>query len=246
MTEYGLNRWQRIRLALALSMGGVLAACGGGNDNAAPSLTFQGVAEEGPPMVNATVTVVCGNGAANSTTTSATGAFKITLPASGDCIVEATSQTGDVTLVSIESTNSAILNVTPITQMVAQYAAGRCNIGAPTSAKGAAQQIVDAFRANAAFRSALGTAGFVNDTQNRVFAFIQSTYKLNIYAVLGLNTAYGADADTDVLLLQAFNLFDKTGQPTLSTLSGMYTLGSRAGGCGSSGTGGTGGAGTVG
>ena len=243
MTKYRFDLLQQVRLVLALSVGGVLAACGGGNDQPPPSLTFQGVAEEGPPMVDGSVLVSCGNGAASATRTTAGGAFKVTVPATGDCIVEVTSLSGDVSLVSIESTNSATLNVTPITQMVAEFAAGRCNVGAPTSVLGAAQQIVDAFRANAAFRSALGNQAFVSDTQNQVFSFIQSKYKLNIYAVLGLNTAYGAESDTDVLLLQAFGLFDKTGSPTLPTLNTMYSLGAKEGNCGSSipsgGTGGT-------
>jgi hypothetical protein len=254
MTKYGFDRWQRVRLALALSLGAVLAACGGGGGDSGggggdkgggDTLTFQGVAEEGPPIVNGLVTIGCGNGASTTTTTGAGGAFKVTVPAKGDCIAEVVSQTGDVSLVSIESVNSSVLNITPVTTMVAEFAAGRCGVGAPKSTLGAPQQILDAFRANANFRNALGNPAFVTDTQNQVFSFVQTKYKLNIYAVLGLNTVYSADADTDILILQAFGAFDKSGAPTLATLNTMYTLGVRAGGCSASGTGGTGGAGTV-
>lgn len=117
--------WRRLGATLAVAATGLwLSACGGGGDAApgAPS-TLQGTAAVGQPIVGGSVSVRCAGGGALTSTTDASGAWRVTL--SGQtfpCAVQVSggtvggaAQSG--TFHSVAFTVGTV-NITPLTDLV--------------------------------------------------------------------------------------------------------------------------------
>lgn len=121
-----------IKLLLVMLASLIVVACGGGGGSSpAASTTLSGTAAVGAPIVGATVTVKCaaGTSLSNIPSTSATGAWSVTL--SGQtlpCAVQVSGGTirGAANTITYQSIANAygIVNVTPLTDLLVANLAG--------------------------------------------------------------------------------------------------------------------------
>lgn len=158
-SQYPTGRIAALLVAL------VLASCGGRDDpSSGPSLG--GVAATGAPMGAAAITVTCASGPPIATTTSATGAWSVSLPegTAVPCLVKAVGGTPPVTLFSIAAATGNV-NVTPLTHLVVAAAAGadpEAWAGSPPGglAAGLGQLSANMAAAKAALVQSLADAGY--------------------------------------------------------------------------------------
>lgn len=130
-------------IALATSLF-LLAACGGGGDStsstAAPasptapsSLTIAGTAATGAAIANTPIEVECANGATASATSAANGDFTLQVPNGvAPCLLGLEVQGGE--LLSIFAGQERA-NITPLTQLLVAYFAGRAGLPANFTAE---------------------------------------------------------------------------------------------------------------
>jgi hypothetical protein len=120
--------------AVSMALAAMVTACGGGNGSSGSNaITLSGTAATGAPMVGAKVVITDANNKevqnCNNTaicTVADDGQFKVTLQtdAKAPFVLRATPTSGGLTQVSMTtSTESAIVNITPISTMVAAWAA---------------------------------------------------------------------------------------------------------------------------
>lgn len=105
-----------------------LAACGGGGSSVPSTLSLSGTAASGAALAGATVDVKCASGS-SSATTNTDGSYSLTVSGGAlPCMVRATSSdqaTVYHALVdSSAGTTSAVVNVTPITELIMAQAVG--------------------------------------------------------------------------------------------------------------------------
>jgi 5'-nucleotidase len=91
----------------------LVVACGGGNDF---STVVSGVAATGTPMANAAVSVKCSDARAYSTSTDATGFYRVGLHSNLPCLVEVQSSSEVLHSIVTGSNDSVTANVTPLTE----------------------------------------------------------------------------------------------------------------------------------
>lgn len=129
------------QLASVTVVAAVLAACGG---DVSESISTGGTAAVGAPLAGATVSLLCNNGGAPVTgTTSATGKYTASLPATGceapylfKAVGPDASSTPAATITLYGFADAATnINVTPLTDMAARFATG----GDPATAFAAVQ-----------------------------------------------------------------------------------------------------------
>jgi hypothetical protein len=119
------------RLALAASLCVALAACGGGGSNSGtnsptdtnPSVTTNGTAAVGAPIVGGTVSFKCASGATASATTAADGTYSVALKSADyPCVAQvAGGQANGAALASALHSVAAspgTTNVTPLTDLI--------------------------------------------------------------------------------------------------------------------------------
>ncbi len=145
-----------------------LAACGDDDDPVAASpvtATVSGTAAVGAPLASAAVTVQCATGTAVNTTTTAAGAYTVSLTGQAlPCLVTVTSGTPPVTLRSMAQASGTV-NVTPLTDLIVTAAAGTSSTAWFEANKGTLGTSLAALAAKlpdakAAIRASLTAAGY--------------------------------------------------------------------------------------
>ncbi|HEX3140150.1 MAG TPA: hypothetical protein VHQ87_08855 [Rhizobacter sp.] len=124
-------------LAAALTAAGILAACGGGGDTAAPaapnqpsnpaSITLTGVVAKGAALAGASVEAKCAAGVGTATTTT-TGSYSITITSGAlPCVLEAVALPADggMVLHSVATTGAPTANITPLTELLVAQLTGQ-------------------------------------------------------------------------------------------------------------------------
>ncbi|MFM0498640.1 hypothetical protein [Paraburkholderia caledonica] len=112
------------KLALGAFMCATLVACGGGSSSGTsiPSVTTNGTAAVGAPIVGGTVSFKCASGATPSATTAADGTYSVTLKSADyPCVAQvAGGQANGAALASLHSVAAApgTTNVTPLTDLI--------------------------------------------------------------------------------------------------------------------------------
>ena len=190
-----LRMRKRILMALtATATAVIVAACGGGGSSSVPTTTISGSVVKGP-VNNATVTVKsAANGAVlGSTTTSATGAYTLSVPFTGDVVVEVSggSYLDEATNVStaLATPMRVVVNanggnvtgvVTPLTTLAYTYAFGITGTPSTTAYNTVAANLATQFQLTgvnlATTVPAIG--GTVND-YGRVLAGISTYLQIN-------------------------------------------------------------------
>jgi hypothetical protein len=231
--------------AVALATG-LLAACGGGNDSgSAPSGTVNGTAAVGAAMANASITLSCKSGA-SSTTANSSGAYSSTFAFDGPCVITATN--GTATVHSFAS-GAGTYNVTPLTELLLSYLAGRLG----TTLSG----LLSGITTNTTYQSALTNNTVIANAETSVAQLIKTQYGVTLSTNSFLTVSFTpgqAGADSDLDTLQAAGAIQSNGQPASGLSSAAVSAGassplgsgSSGGSTGSGATGGTGGTGTTG
>ena len=126
-TINGLNILNRLCLPAVIAAMGLLSGCGSSNSDsgsAAPSVALGGIAAVGAPIAGGTITVKCAAGSAlPTTTTSATGAWQVTITGQTlPCAVQVSGGTINAVLNTVDyhsfATSAGTLNISPITDLV--------------------------------------------------------------------------------------------------------------------------------
>lgn len=200
-------------LALALS------ACGGGGGGGAPTpVSMGGTAAFGKPFANATITVTCSVGSA-STTTDVNGLYNLVAFVQTPCVLTATD--GKVSLHSLTS-SGGVVNVTPLTELLTVYLAGRLNISESALFSG--------FPGNAKAQNLFADPAQINTAQAAIVALIANTYHINISTTNFLSTSFvagsGTGADGDLVVLATTGAIDPTtGLPSSGANGATFSLG---------------------
>lgn len=163
-----ISHWLAVGLASL-----ALAGCGS-DSNPAPAealTTLSGTAATGAPLASAGLVVRCGGGVSRTTTTSASGAFSVSIPSrSLPCALRATPAGGGTALhaVTTGSGTSLTVNVTPLTDLIAALAVNSVAAQAlatwfdtPTNLTGVSAGLASA---QTTLQSALTTAGYTLPT----------------------------------------------------------------------------------
>lgn len=128
-----------------LTLAIILAACGGGGGTAASgaggsgnagnsaaaasNFSLNGVAAVGAPLIGATVTSKCASGANQTATTSATGAWSLTISGSLPCAIQVANGTvngaANARVLHSYAAASGLVNVTPLTDMGIALSSGK-------------------------------------------------------------------------------------------------------------------------
>ena len=103
-------------------------ACGGSGSSVTSNLSLSGTAASGAALAGATIDAKCAEGS-TSTTTTADGSYTLTVPGGAlPCMVRATSSDSATVyhalVDSSAGTSSAVVNVTPITELIMAQAIG--------------------------------------------------------------------------------------------------------------------------
>lgn len=157
----GTNRTSRL-----LAFAGVLAILGGcGGGDSTDSITITGTAAIGKALSGASVVVTCAAGT-GSATSNADGSYTVTINSGkGPCLLTATQ--GTTVLHSVAS-GAGVVNITPLTDMLATYLATQ----AGTS--------VNNLLSNANGRGILQSSSAINAAQNAVASIMQTDFGVTL------------------------------------------------------------------
>jgi hypothetical protein len=201
---------RHLSLVIAMSIAGLLVACGGGSSsgtpsaggNTTPSITLTGVVAKGAALAGAAVEAKCATGTGTATTSS-NGSYSITITSGAlPCVLEAVASNADggMVLHSVAAPGETTANITPLTELLVAQLTGQDpanfmdNVTAGTLATVVTTTTVGT--AQTAVLSTLTAAGI--DT-----SAISSTNLISGTLVAGSGTGYDGVLDTLATTLTA-------------------------------------------
>ncbi|MEX3937098.1 carboxypeptidase regulatory-like domain-containing protein [Paraburkholderia phymatum] len=215
----------------------VLTACGG--SGSPPTGTINGTAAIGVPFASATISIVCKNRSA-STTTDSSGKFNATFAFDGPCTLTGTG--GSTTLHSFAA-GPGTYNLTSLTELLLSYLAAQLG----TTVNG----LLAGLPTNPKYQSALTSGTVITNAESAVAQVVKDMYGVTLSTSAFLTTAFttgqpGIDADLDKL--HGAGAIDSTGQPVSELVNALVNAGAKnpITGSGNGSTGGTGGTGGTG
>ena len=212
-------RMNKISLAcVVLGGSALLAACGGGDGDAA--LTLKGTAAVGAPLVGA-VTATCKTGTGSATSNS-DGTYTVAIVGGvGPCLLKIQPATG-ATLYSITSGSGATqtANITPMTNMLVTYLLNVPGMKAATPEAWFAQPVVKTLLTDTTGLSTRITRDFLP-----ALKALLPTLSVNstdfLFTAFVANPASATDADLETL--KTAGVVTSTGEPSAAAASALVT-----------------------
>lgn len=207
-------------LAIAGVVAG-LAACGGGGGGSSSSsqITIAGTAATGKALDNAAIVVTCAAGAGTATS-NASGKYTVTITdGKGPCVITATKGT---TVLRSVAAGAGTYNVTPLTDIVVEFLAGRSGTTFAT------------LLTNPNGRAILSDAAAMTAAQNSVIAYFKAEYNITLtgdFLTTAITTPEGgvqSQSDKDLDNLKIRGVLNADGEPVAEVLIDTKTEGQKA------------------
>ena len=217
-------RMNKISLAcVVLGGSALLAACGGGDGDAA--LTLKGTAAVGAPLVGA-VTATCKTGTGSATSNS-DGTYTVAIVGGvGPCLLKIQPATG-ATLYSITSGSGATqtANITPMTNMLVTYLLNVPGMKAATPEAWFAQPVVKTLLTDTTGLSTRITRDFL-PTLKALLPTLSVNSTDFLFTAFVANPASATDADLEKL--KTAGVVTSTGEPSAAAASALETSAANA------------------
>ena len=212
-------RMNKISLAcVVLGGSALLAACGGGDGDAA--LTLKGTAAVGAPLVGA-ITATCKTGTGSATSNS-DGTYTVAIVGGvGPCLLKIQPATG-ATLYSITSGSGATqtANITPMTNMLVTYLLNVPGMKAATPEAWFAQPVVKTLLTDTTGLSTRITRDFL-PTLKALLPTLSVNSTDFLFTAFVANPASATDADLEKL--KTAGVVTSTGEPSAAAASALAT-----------------------